>query len=512
MRVLTAEQMRRFDRWAISEIGIPSLVLMENAALGVADAIGERFPEAEEVLLLCGPGNNGGDGLALARHLHGRGYRCRVWLAVEARQLVGDAAAQLGFLRRLGVPVHEMAEADFVTLPQAEVVVDALFGTGLSRPLEGGYGTLVDTISAHEAPVVAVDLPSGLDASSGAPIGPHVRADVTVTFARPKLAHVLDPAARAVGEVVVADLGVPWVDLEGNGAGCWLLQAESLRGWLPARRPQSHKGDYGHLLLVAGSPGMSGAAVLAARAAVRAGAGLVTMAVPETIRAECHLGCLEAMTLSVANGLAAPLDGSRLEALLVAASRRSALAIGPGLGTDEEITVLVRDLVLGARVPTVLDADGLHPFAGRLEELAAREGDLVLTPHPGELARLLGVTTGEVQGDRLAAAREAAARSRAVVVLKGHQSLVAEPDGEVAINHTGNPGLATGGTGDVLTGVVGALLAQGLDPATAARLGVFVHGLAGDLVAADLGERSLSASDVAESLPAGFRAVEDGAT
>jgi ADP-dependent NAD(P)H-hydrate dehydratase / NAD(P)H-hydrate epimerase len=511
VRVVTAEQMRRFDRWAISEIGIPSLVLMENAALGVADAIGERFPEAEEVLLLCGPGNNGGDGLALARHLYGRGYRCRVWLAVEGRRLVGDAASQLGFLQGLGVPVHEMAEADFVALPRADVVVDALFGTGLSRALEGDYGTLAGAISAHEAPVVAVDLPSGLDASHGAPIGPHVRADVTVTFARPKLAHVLDPAARAVGEVVVADLGVPWVELEGDGPGCWLLQAEALREWLPARRQESHKGDYGHLLLLAGSPGMSGAAVLAARAAVRAGAGLVTMAVPEAIRAECHLGCLEAMTLPVGDERATP-DGSRVESLLAAASRRSALAIGPGLGTGEEITVLVRDLVLRARVPAVLDADGLHPFAGRLEELAAREGDLVLTPHPGELARLLGVSTVAVQDDRLGAAREAAARSRAVVVLKGHQSLVAEPDGEIAINPTGNPGLATGGTGDVLTGLVGALLAQGFDPAAAARLGVFVHGLAGDLVAADLGERSLSAADVAESLPAAFRALEDGTT
>jgi NAD(P)H-hydrate epimerase len=503
--------MRRFDRWAISEIGVPGLVLMENAALGVVDAIGERFRSCEDVLVLCGPGNNGGDGLAIARHLHVRGYRCRAWLAVSASQLTGDAAAQRSFLDRLGIPVHEMTDADFDALPPADLVVDALFGTGLERPLEGRYASLVAAILAHPSPTLAVDLPSGLDASRGEPIGPHVVADLTVTFARPKLAHVLDPSARAVGTLVVVDLGVPWVDLEHDGPGCSVLLGEELASWLPARSPESHKGDFGHLLLVAGSDGMSGAAVLAARAAVRAGVGLVTLAVPDGIRAECHAGCLEAMTIALGSrGESAALP-AHVEALLDAVSSRDALAVGPGLGAAEETRAALRDLVVRSRLPLVLDADGLNAFAGRVDDLAAREGELVLTPHPGELARLLGTSAAAVQRDRLAAAREGAARARAVVVLKGHQSLVAEPDGDVSINLTGNPGMATGGSGDVLTGVIGALLAQAFESSAAARLGVFLHGLAGDLAAAQVGERSLSASDLVDHLPAAFLRLTDSA-
>jgi NAD(P)H-hydrate epimerase len=400
-----------------------------------------------------------------------------------------------------------MTDADFGALPEAGLFVDALFGTGLARPLEGRFADLVAAVSGRSAPVVAVDLPSGLDAGRAEPIGPHVRAQLTVTFARPKIAHVLDPAARAVGELVVADLGVPWVDLEHDGPGCSLLEREELAAWLPERRSESHKGDFGHLLVVAGSTGMSGAAVLTARAAVRTGAGLVSMAVPDAIRAECHVGCPEAMTIPLEDGLG---RAALVEVLLAQAARRSALAVGPGLGTAAATTETVRELVKRADVPVVLDADGLNAFAGRIDELAARENGLVLTPHPGELGRLLGTSSAAVQADRLAAAREAAARSHAVVLLKGHQSLVAEPEGEVAVNPTGNPGLATGGTGDVLTGIVGALLAQGFEPAAAAQLGVFVHGAAGDLAARELGQRSLAAGDVAERLPAAFRWLEGG--
>jgi NAD(P)H-hydrate epimerase len=506
--VLTAEQMRRFDRWAISELGIPSLVLMENAALGVVDAIGERYAPCDEVLVLCGPGNNGGDGLAVARHLVARGYSCTTWLAASRSRLGGDAAAQLAILDRLGIPVHEMSAGDYSALPPAGLLVDALFGTGLERPLAGDYAALAAAIAEHAAPVIAVDLPSGLDASRGEPIGPHVVADLTVTFARPKLTHVLDPAAAAVGELVVADLGVPWTDLDHKGPSCSLLVGEELGSWLPERRADSHKGDFGHLLIVAGSAGMSGAAVLAARAAVRAGAGLVSLAVPESIRGECHVGCLEAMTVSLGDAGDRAFSREHVEALRGAAASRSALAVGPGVGGSDDALAAVRELVHGTYVPLVLDADGLNAFAGRIDELAGRAGELVLTPHPGELARLLGSSVAAVQSDRISAAREAAARARAVVVLKGHQSLVAEPDGELAINPTGNPGLASGGSGDVLTGVIGSLLAQAFETSAAARLGVYVHGLAGDLAAARLGERSLGASDLVAELSRAFLELE----
>jgi NAD(P)H-hydrate epimerase len=513
MRILSAEAMREVDRTAIEELGISSLVLMENAAIGVVDAIGEIYGEAESAVIFCGPGNNGGDGLAIARHLAVRGYEVRIFLMTSHRGLQGDAEVQLGICRRQGLHIQDVeTEEDVVEAlehaRESDVIVDALFGTGLARPLDGLYAAMVEELNELPVPRVAVDLPSGLNGSRTVPFGPHVQADLTVTFAAPKIAHVFPPAAEAVGELVVADLGIPpdlADEVEEPGGALYLLRREELAELLPARDPGTHKGDYGHVLIVAGSPGKGGAAILAARAAVRAGAGLVTVAVPDPVVAVADLGSVESMTLPLpASGTTGQITAAAAGRVLAAAEGKSVLALGPGLGHEEETAEAIRRIVREANLPLVLDADGLNAFTGRARELAARQAPTVLTPHPGELGRLLGISTEEVQADRLAAARRAAAETGAVVVLKGYRTLVAIPEGEVHVNPTGNPGMATGGTGDVLTGLIAGLIAQGLEALDATLLGVYLHGLAGDLAAEESGETGLAAGDLVTHLPAAF--------
>jgi len=543
MRILTAEAMRGVDRAAIERLGLPGLVLMENAALGVVDAIGRQYPEAESAAIFCGPGNNGGDGLAVARQLATRGYAVEIFLALGGagapgaaggRALEGDAGLQLAVCRRLELTIHELpadgdspagkaaAEAALADALAAagrhDLVIDALFGTGLARPLTGSFARLVEGLNEVPRPRIAVDIPSGLSGSSAEPPGPHLLADLTVTFAAPKIAHIFPPAADAVGELVVTDLGFPRRLVDEAEGDLHLLVGEELCGLLPPRARDSHKGDYGHLLLVAGSPGKAGAAVLAARAAVRAGAGLVTAAVPEPILAIVHLGSIESMVLPLAAGPAAEgggggggaLAAAAAEQVLAAAAGKSAVALGPGLGQDAETVAAIRRLVAALDLPLVLDADGINAFAGRAAELAARRAPTVLTPHPGELGRLLGISTATVQADRLAAARQAAAATGAIVVLKGSLTLIAAPGGGLYVNPTGNPGMASGGTGDVLTGILGSLLAQRLDPLDAACLAVYLHGLAGDLALARLRGPSLAAEDLIGALPAAFADLADG--
>ena len=519
MRVLTSEAMREVDRSAIEGLGIPSLVLMENAALGVVDAIGEAtgaIGAATSAAVFCGPGNNGGDGLAIARHLSVRGWEVRIFLATGGRELTGDAGVELAICRRMGLDIEEVADSAAVrtALDEArgyDLAIDALFGTGLKRGLEGLFAALVEGINELPIPCVAVDLPSGLDGSRHELIGSCVRADLTVTFAAPKVAHVLPPASDLVGELVVADLGIPprlLEEVQERQGRLYLAVREKVAALLSPREKSGHKGTYGHALLVAGSPGKAGAAILAARAAVRAGAGLVTVAVPEPILQTVDLGSIESMTLGLPAGRSGSITRDAVERVLEAAQGKAVLALGPGLGQQPETAEAIRRIVLEVPLPVVMDADALNAFAGRAADLMPRSQDTVLTPHPGELARLLGISTAEVQADRVAVARRAAAITDTLVVLKGSLTLVASPDGDVWINSTGNPGMATGGTGDVLTGLIAGLLAQheafAFDLEDAVLLAVYLHGLAGDLAAASLGEQALAAGDLLDFLPAAF--------
>ncbi len=508
MRVLNAAQMRDADRRTIDEIGIPSLVLMENAGRQVVAAVEAVHGDLLEgkVGLLCGPGSNGGDGFVVARVLHERGTDIAVFLIGHVADVRGDARTNLETLGRLGRSVVEIGDSQawelhFSEISRCALLVDAIFGTGLKAPLSGLLGTLVADVNASGIPVVSIDLPSGLSADSAEPIGDSIEATLTVTLAAPKLPLVLPAGELRTGRLVVADIGIPATVIEALDGPCVeLLTRAGMRGLLVPRAPDSHKGDYGHVLLVAGSRGKTGAAHLAAIGALRSGAGLVTVATPATCLGTVAALGPEYMTHAI-DETAEGLDPRAVDSVLSVAS--DVIAIGPGLGQLPGTVEFVRSLVDRATVPIVLDADGLNAFAGEPGRLAGREGRaVIITPHPGEMARLVRMSTTEVQSHRLDVARNFAVEHHVYVVLKGHRTLVALPGGTVFINPTGNPGMATGGTGDVLTGMTAGLLAQLLDAEAACKLAVYLHGMAGDLAAADTGELAMTASDVASHLGA----------
>ena len=513
MRILDADSMREVDRAAIEDIGIPSLVLMENAAIGLVDALAASYPQAASVAIFCGPGNNGGDGLALARHLTIRGYHVEVSLITAGKELSGDAAVQLEICRKQGLAIENLNETTLVhqgigAASGLDLAVDALFGTGLTRPLEGIFAEAIAAFNLLQIPRIAVDLPSGLNGSTSEIMGPHILADLTVTFGAPKVPHVLLPAAGAVGEVVVADLGIPVELIDGAAGDLHLLTAEGLAERLRPRAIESHKGDYGHSVVLAGSIGKSGAAILTAQAAVRSGAGLVTVATPSSIVQTVDLGSIESMTLPLMEDVSGGLDADNYDPILDFIKAKQVLAIGPGLGTEPATAELVRRIVGACEIPIVLDADGLNAFVGSIDSLTGGRTAKILTPHPGELARLLETTPGEVQADRVGSARLAAEKTASIVVLKGAQSLIAHPEGGVFVNSTGNPGMATGGSGDVLTGVITGLVSQGYEPLIAACLGVFIHGSAGDLAARELGESCLNADDLLRLMPVAWQRIQ----
>jgi len=494
--LLTREAVRAIDQDAIERLGVPGVTLMEHAGRGAFEQIRARLPgRLDAVLVVCGPGQNGGDGFVVARHLAWSGFRPRVALGCDAERVQGDARIQLERLRAIGIePARVRSWAELHALGEgATLVVDALFGTGLTRALEGSYAELVATMNALGAlgvPTVALDLPSGVDADSGAVLGVAPGVALTLTFAALKRGLYQHPGAGLAGEVVCVPIGVPGPSSASTG----LLEPGDVARWLPRRAGDVHKGDAGRVLIVAGSPGHTGAALLAGLGAQRGGAGLVTLAPRAEARAALDAKVVELMTMAL------PSEPTLAAAELVALGADcDALVVGPGLGTDPDGQALARSLALALQRPTVLDADVLGAHAGRLDALRNAAAPRVLTPHPGEAARLLGWTVARVQADRYAAAGELAAQSGAVCVLKGAGSLVAAPDGRMAVCARGTPALASGGTGDVLAGLIGALLAS-LPAFEAAAAGVYLHALAGELAAQS--DRGLLAREVADRLPA----------
>jgi len=503
MRVLNSAQMREADRRTIEEIGIPSLVLMENAGRQAVAAMEAVYADLSErhVAVLCGRGNNGGDGFVVARTLMQRGVEASVFVVGRIADVRGDARVNLEILGRLGVTVVEIADSQawelhFSEIGDCTLIVDAIFGTGLNAPISGLMETVVADVNASGIPVVAIDLPSGLSADSAEPIGDSIEASVTVTLAAPKLPLVLPPAETRAGDIVIADIGIPADVLESvDGPRVELLTRGAMRELVAPRAPDSHKGDFGRVLVIAGSRGKTGAAHLAGIGALRSGAGLVTVATPAC--------CLPIVAMMAPEYMTEPLDETAdglnadgVERVLDLA--RDVIAIGPGLGQARGTREFIRSLVDRATVPLVVDADGLNAFAEDPDKLVGREGrDVIITPHPGEMARLVGMSPDEVQASRLEIARNFAVAHHLYVVLKGHRTLIATPDEKVFINPTGNPGMATGGTGDVLTGMLAAWLAQLLDAEAACKLAVYLHGMAGDLAEADEGETSMTSADLA---------------
>jgi ADP-dependent NAD(P)H-hydrate dehydratase / NAD(P)H-hydrate epimerase len=507
MRILNASQMRDADRRTIDEIGVPSIVLMENAGRQVVAAIEMHFAdlELERVAVLCGRGNNGGDGFVVARTLHQRGVEAPVFVIGEIDGIKGDARTNLEILGQLGMSVVEITdeqawELHFSEISRCDLIVDAIFGTGLRKPISGMLETIVADVNGSSVPVVAVDLPTGLSADTHEVRGDCINATLTVTLAAPKLPLALPPAERRAGDLVIADIGIPAEVIEGlDGPWIELLTRENVRTLVEPRAPDAHKGDFGHVILAAGALGRTGAAYLAAMAALRSGAGLATIATPRS--------CLPILAAMGPEYMTFPLDETpegRIEVGAVEPLLRlggDVIAAGPGIGTSVETVTFVHGLLERTGVPLVLDADALNAFARDPGRLQGRDGvDVIITPHPGEMARLANTSTEEVQAHRLEIAHNFASTHRVYVVLKGHRTIVATPDGRVFVNLTGNPGMATGGTGDVLTGMIAAWFAQLLDAEAACKVAVYLHGLAGDLAEADEGEVALTATDLVARL------------
>ena len=517
MRILTAAQMREADRYTIDEIGIPSLVLMENAGRQVVAAIEAAYESRLDgrVAVLCGRGNNGGDGFVVARTLLQRGIETSVFVIGTLADVRGDARTNLDILGRLGVTVVEIAdeqswELHFSEISQCSLIVDAILGTGLKAAVAGMMETVIADMNASDIPIVAVDLPSGLSADTPRLIGDCVDASLTVTLAAPKLPLVLPPGEAYAGDVVIADIGIPYEVIESvEGPHVELLTPEQLRSLVEPRAADSHKGDFGRLTIVAGSIGKTGAAHLAAMGALRSGAGLVTVATPRCCLPVVASMSPVVMTVDLADDGAGTVSADGVDRLLELT--QDVMACGPGLGRTPQVAAFVRALLDRATVPLVLDADALTVLADDPGRLMGREDrEVIITPHPGEMARLIGASIADVQANRLEVATDFATTHRLYVVLKGHRTVIATPDGHVFINPTGNPGMATGGSGDVLTGMIAAWLAQLLDAEAACRLAVFLHGAAGDLAEAREGQVGMIATDLLDHLGEALKALIEG--
>jgi ADP-dependent NAD(P)H-hydrate dehydratase / NAD(P)H-hydrate epimerase len=508
VEILTSQQMRRIDRRTIRSFGVPEIVLMENAGVQVFAFLRRSCEDlpVRRILLLCGPGNNGGDTLVLARHLINNGLRFETVLLGRRRDLGGAAAANLRALERLGVvpreaPTRTAWKAARPLLARSDLVVDGILGTGLSRPIDGLLAEVFHDVNDAGAEVVSVDIPSGLSGDSAEVPGPCIAADSTVTFVRPKIPHIFPPAETLCGDLHVVDISVPPAAVEAERIDLHLLDEAALLPLLPTRRSETHKGEVGHALVIAGSRGKGGAARMVALGALRAGCGLVTAAIPSALQAGMVSRAMEVMTEGLPETPDGSLAAAGLPRILRLLEGKRVVAIGPGLTTHPETKKLIREVVLKARVPVILDADGINAFAGSTGLLSGTRRPLVLTPHPGEMGRLVGLRTEEVQRRRIPLAREFARRHGCTLVLKGHRTLIASSTGRVFANPTGNPGMATGGSGDVLTGLLAGLVAQGIAAEGAAGLAVYLHGLAGDLAAAEMGEMPLMARDILNHFP-----------
>ena len=521
LRILTAEEMREVDRLTSEREGIAPATLMENAGTNVASFIEARFPtfRHRRIAILCGKGNNGGDGFVVARHLRDSGARPDVYLFALPEQMQGEAAENCRHWQAMGAPLHVVLSAaewqkKKTEATSAEIIIDALLGTGVAGTIRDLPAQVIQDVNGRDGKdrsvVVAVDIPSGLPANDGAGDGPIVNADYTITFTAPKTGMFLSKADNHLGQLLVSDIGSSRGLIEQTGKGnlAW-SEAKEFERFARRRKPDSNKGIYGHALIAAGSYEKSGAAIMSSWAALRAGAGLVTVAVPEPALPIVAAHNPEIMT----EPLPATQEGSislrsfehdRFQKIM---EGKRAVGIGPGLTTNDETQQFVRRITKARSVPVVLDADGINAFAGCASELKSAAGFLALTPHPGEMSRLLGRTIPEVQADRLALAQKAAADWNGYVVLKGQFTIIAAPDGGAFINSTGNPGMSTAGTGDVLTGMLTGLTAQfgTRDWLRVLAFGVYLHGLAGDIAYQDSGEAPLMATDLIRCMPEAYR-------
>lgn len=516
MRVVTAEEMKKLDQTAINAYGVPGLVLMENAGRQVVEVIKQEFGNVrgKVVTVFVGKGNNGGDGFVIARHLLNLGAGVKVLSIVDAKEISGDAAVNLNIWKKMGQKVYSLQQGDSVNivrlaLMNTDLIVDAIYGTGFRGKIAEKTGRMIEVLNGSGKTIIAVDIPSGLEADTGKANGACIQATHTVTFALPKLGLILEPGAYYTGELHIVDISIPAVLIDKVAPSRYLITADMVAEWLPLRSTIAHKGSFGRVLIVAGSRGMTGAACLAGEAALKAGAGLVTVAVPESLHDIMEAKLTEVMTVPLPDTGKGYLSRDARQDILSLLDNADVLALGPGLSTKPEVVDVIKELLPSLRVPCVIDADGINALATDAEILKKVSAPLVITPHPGEMARFMQTSVKEIQEDRIAIVQKAAADWKIVALLKGARTVVAAPDGATYINTAGNPGMATAGSGDVLTGIITALIAQKLTPAQAASAGAYVHGLAGDMAAKTKGMIGLVAGDLLSWLPEALMHITD---
>ncbi|ADL13591.1 bifunctional ADP-dependent NAD(P)H-hydrate dehydratase/NAD(P)H-hydrate epimerase [Acetohalobium arabaticum] len=515
MEVVTAQQMQQIDKRTIEELGIPGVVLMENAGRAVVDTAWEMldYNQEAEVVILAGGGNNGGDGFVAARLLDDLGVETEVLLVGESEAVSGDAEVNLNILQKLDYEVRELQTEDDLEqaadlLAGADLVIDALLGTGIKGDLRGLFPDLIGLINESEIPVLAVDIPSGLDAETGQPHGRAVKADVTLTFALPKLGLVVYPGSEYAGRLEVADISIPDKAVEAQQIKREWITADLARDFLPKRASCSHKGSFGQAAVIAGSEGMTGAAKLSSLAVLKSGAGIATLGVPKTLHSILEEKLTEVMTKPLPETRDSCLSLNSFAGIKALSREADVMAVGPGMSRSTEITYILHDILGELELPLVIDADGINAVTD-LDLLADRKAPTVLTPHPGEMARLVGTSVAEIEADRIKTAAKWAKDLEVTIVLKGAATVIATADGRAYINSTGNSGLATAGSGDVLTGIITGLMAQGLTADEAAVLGVFLHGLTADLALEEETTYTLLAGDLIDNLAQAFRYLQE---
>ncbi|MEW6620649.1 MAG: NAD(P)H-hydrate dehydratase [bacterium] len=513
MKVVSKQQMQEIDKRASLEFNIPGIVLMENAGLVSSLILEEDFPDLKnsKIAIFVGGGNNGGDGLVVARHLFNQAMDVQVYLLREQAQIKGDALINLNIAKSIGIPIKEIneLEKEKTNILQADIIIDAILGTGISGEIEGFLAEVINFLNETQKPVIALDIPSGLDADTGFPLGCSIRANSTFTFGLPKIGLLLYPGAELVGELSVIDISLPEQLLNDKEIKVNLLLEEDIFPLLPQRAEDSHKGSCGKVIVIAGSVGMTGAATMTAQSSLLMGAGLVILGIPKSLNLIIEMKLTEVITVPLPETDDQILSLNSYDKIMELIKDASCLAIGPGLGRNNEVVNLIKKLIPKINIPVVIDADGLFALVNNLHILKNKTSPVVITPHPGEMARLLGIGIDEVKRNTLTLAREFAQKYQLVVVLKGARTIVADPEGNIFINPTGNEGMATAGCGDVLTGMIAGLLAQKVLALNAAKLGVFLHGLAGDLVLEEKGMYSLVASDLILKIPKAIKRVDN---
>jgi len=508
MRLVTASEMKDMDRLAMDRIGIPGMVLMENAAGGACRVFLEHFnpDHGSHVAVFCGKGNNGGDGFAMARRLSEKGLKVIVICLAPVSQLAGDALVNFEIVERLGLAVIQAATPSELTacsepLRESDYIIDGILGTGLNSDVKGIYLDAIQMINASGKKVMSIDIPSGLNADNGRIMGAAVKADLTVTFGYPKLGQILFPGADLAGKLIIIDIGIPEMISSMVASRHCMTEPDDFTDLLKKEKRETHKGDRGHLLVLAGSTGKTGAAAMTALGALRAGAGLVTVGIPSSLNGILEVKLTEAMTEPLPETAEGTLSIRAKDKILSLAEGKSAIVIGPGLSTNPETARLVRELAVECDLPMLIDADGLNALAEEPGILNRLDGKKILTPHPGEMAKLTGVKSRDIQLDRLGAAARFIEQHKCCLVLKGARTLISAPGEKMYINPTGNPALASGGSGDVLTGIIAGLLTRGAPAIKAAIAGAYLHGLAAGLLAEKMGEKGVLASELLDVVP-----------